>query len=305
MDQMNEKLSFKKVSSDEKSSEKILRPSSTFLKDAWDRFKRNKLGLFGLIIIIAMLLFAVFGPIVIPFDYTVQDLNNMYAAPDGTHIMGTDALGRDMFVRMAYGARISLSCGFVASLISLFIGVTYGAIAGFIGGAVDNIMMRIVDIISSVPSMLYIILLMVVLGNGLTNVFIVIGITGWLGMARLVRGEVLSLKQREFVLAARVSNVSNFRIILKHLIPNAFGPIIVSLTLSIPSAIFLEASLQFLGLGITAPMPSWGGLANEGLQALRTYPHMILWPSIFISLTILAFNFLGDALRDALDPKQN
>ncbi|MCF0110568.1 MAG: ABC transporter permease [Erysipelotrichaceae bacterium] len=304
MSEMNP-ISFKKVPKSEKNTEKILRPSSTFLKDAWYRFKRNKLGLFGAAIIILMILFAVFGPIVIKADYMTQNLSMAYQGPSAGHPMGTDALGRDLFVRMAYGARISLSCGFVAALISLVIGVTYGTIAGFVGGAVDNVMMRIVDIISSIPSMLYLILFMVVLGNSLWNVFLVIGITGWQGMARLVRGEVLSLKQREFVLAAKVSNVSNWNIMWKHLIPNAFGPIIVSMTLSIPSAIFLEASLQFLGLGITAPMPSWGGLAQEGIGAIRTFPHMLWYPALFISITILAFNFMGDALRDALDPKQN
>lgn len=301
----NEKISFRRIDPSEKNTEKILRPASTFLKDAWYRFKRNKLGLFGTAIIIFMLLFAIFGPILSPYDYVTQDLKNMYQTPCLAHPMGTDNLGRDMLVRMAYGARISLACGFVAALISLFIGVIYGTVSGYVGGWLDNIMMRIVEIISAVPSMLYIILLMVVFGNSLWNVFLVIGITGWLGMARLVRGEVLSLKSREFVMAARVSNVTPWHIMLKHLIPNAFGPIIVSMTLSIPSAIFLEASLQFLGLGISAPMPSWGGLANEGINAMRTFPHMLLFPALFISVTILAFNFMGDALRDALDPKQN
>lgn len=305
MSEMNEKISFKKVSKDEKTVEKILRPSTTFLQDAWYRFSRNKLGLVGLVIILFMLAFAVIGPVIIPFDYVTQDLSNMYQAPNSVHWMGTDNLGRDMMVRMAYGARISLSCGFVAAIISLGIGVLYGAVSGFVGGIIDEIMMRIVEIISAIPSMLYVILLIMWLGNDLVNVFIVIGATGWLGMARLVRGEVLSLKSREFVLAARVSNVSNWNIILKHLIPNAFGPIIVSMTLSIPSAIFLEASLQFLGLGISAPMPSWGGMAQEGIAALRAFPHLMWVPAIFISVTILAFNFLGDALRDALDPKQN
>lgn len=297
-------LSFKKVSASEKQTEKILRPSTTFLQDAWERFKRNKLGLFGIIVIIIMIVFAIVGPMVIPFKYTDQDLTNAYQPPNAVHWMGTDNLGRDMMVRIAYGARISLSCGFVAAAISLGIGVIYGTISGYKGGRVDNIMMRIVDIVSSVPSMLYVILLMVVLGNSLRNVFIVIGMTGWLGMARLVRGQVLSLKESEYVLAARVSNVSNWQIMVRHLIPNTFGPIIVSMTLSIPSAIFLEASLQFLGLGISAPMPSWGGLANEGLSALRSFPYLLLFPAIFISVTILAFNFVGDALRDALDPKQ-
>ena len=303
----NEKFvpDFSLVAAEEKQSEKILRPSTTFLQDAWYRFSRNKLGILGAVIVICMVLFAVLGPMIFSADYITQDLMNAYQAPSAEHPFGTDALGRDLLVRMAYGARISLVCGFFASIVSLFIGVTYGAISGYVGGITDNIMMRIVDIISAVPSMLYVILLMVVLNSqSLLNVFLVIGMTGWLGMARLVRTQVMSLKEREFILAAKVSNVSNLNLILKHLVPNSFGPIVVSMTLSIPSAIFMEASLQFLGLGIAAPMPSWGGLAQEGITALRTFPHLMWIPSLFISVTILAFNFLGDAMRDALDPTQ-
>ena len=296
---------FSLVAAEEKQAEKILRPSTTFLQDAWYRFSRNKLGILGAVIVICMVLFAVLGPMIFSADYITQDLMNAYQAPSAEHPFGTDALGRDLLVRMAYGARISLVCGFFASIVSLFIGVTYGAISGYVGGITDNIMMRIVDIISAVPSMLYVILLMVVLNSqSLLNVFLVIGMTGWLGMARLVRTQVMSLKEREFILAAKVSNVSNLNLILKHLVPNSFGPIVVSMTLSIPSAIFMEASLQFLGLGIAAPMPSWGGLAQEGITALRTFPHLMWIPSLFISVTILAFNFLGDAMRDALDPTQ-
>lgn len=304
---VNEKMvpDFSLVPAEEKQTEKILRPSTTFLQDAWYRFSRNRLGMIGALIVIFMVLFAILGPILIKADYITQDLQRAYESPSAEHPFGTDALGRDLLVRMAYGARISLVCGFFASIVSLFIGVTYGAISGYIGGTTDNIMMRIVDIISSVPSMLYVILLMVVLhSQSLLNVFLVIGMTGWLGMARLVRTQVMSLKEREFILAAKVSNVSNLKLITKHLIPNSFGPIVVSMTLSIPSAIFLEASLQFLGLGIAAPMPSWGGLAQEGITALRTFPHLMWIPSVFISVTILAFNFLGDAMRDALDPTQ-
>jgi len=303
----NEKFvpDFSLVAAEEKQAEKILRPSTTFLQDAWYRFSRNKLGILGAVIVICMVLFAVLGPMIFSADYITQDLMNAYQAPSAEHPFGTDALGRDLLVRMAYGARISLVCGFFASIVSLFIGVTYGAISGYVGGIMDNIMMRIVDIISAVPSMLYVILLMVVLNSqSLLNVFLVIGMTGWLGMARLVRTQVMSLKEREFILAAKVSNVSNLNLILKHLVPNSFGPIVVSMTLSIPSAIFMEASLQFLGLGIAAPMPSWGGLAQEGITALRTFPHLMWIPSLFISVTILAFNFLGDAMRDALDPTQ-
>ena len=213
----NEKFvpDFSLVAAEEKQAEKILRPSTTFLQDAWYRFSRNKLGILGAVIVICMVLFAVLGPMIFSADYITQDLMNAYQAPSAEHPFGTDALGRDLLVRMAYGARISLVCGFFASIVSLFIGVTYGAISGYVGGIMDNIMMRIVDIISAVPSMLYVILLMVVLNSqSLLNVFLVIGMTGWLGMARLVRTQVMSLKEREFILAAKVSNVSNLNLIL-------------------------------------------------------------------------------------------
>ncbi|MBE6022068.1 MAG: ABC transporter permease [Cellulosilyticum sp.] len=220
-----------------------------------------------------------------------------------TNILGTDSLGRDIWIRILYGARISLLVGLVASIVNLIIGVVYGGISGFEGGKVDNIMMRIVDIINSIPSLLIVILLMVVIKPGLQTIILTIGLIYWVGMARLVRGQVLSLKEQEFVLAARTIGVSKFKIIMKHLIPNAMGPIIVSLTMSIPSAIFTESFLSFIGLGVSAPMASWGTLANDALGGIRSYPYQLIAPSVAIAITMFAFNFLGDGLRDALDPR--
>jgi oligopeptide transport system permease protein len=220
------------------------------------------------------------------------------------HWLGTDDLGRDLLTRIMYGARISLTVGFVASFINLTVGVVYGGISGYYGGHVDNIMMRIVEVLSGIPLLLYVILLMVVLKPGLQNILIALGLVYWLGMARIVRGQILSLKEQDYVLAARTIGADNWRIILKHLIPNAMGPIIVTATLNIPQAIFTEAFLSFIGLGVNAPMASWGVLANDALPSFQTYPWQLFFPAVAISITMLAFNFLGDGLRDALDPKQ-
>ncbi|OON98730.1 MAG: peptide ABC transporter permease [Epulopiscium sp. Nele67-Bin004] len=220
-----------------------------------------------------------------------------------TYFLGSDSLGRDIWTRTLYGARISLTVGLVASLVNLVIGVIYGGIAGYEGGKLDNIMMRIVDIISSVPLLLIVIMLMVLIEPGIQTIIIAIGSVYWVGMARLVRGQVLSLKEQEFVLAARALGVSKFNIIVKHLVPNAMGPIIVSLMMTIPSAIFTEAFLSFMGLGISAPQASWGTLANDALGGIRSYPYQLIIPSVAIALTMFAFNFLGDGLRDALDPR--
>ena len=202
-----------------------------------------------------------------------------------------------------YGARISLAVGFLASFIELFIGVIYGGISGFKGGKVDDVMMRIVDVIYSVPAMIYVILLMVVVGPGLKSIFITLGISYWAPMARMVRAEVMRLKNEEFVIAARVTGASSARILFRHIIPNAMGAILVTLTFSVPSAIFTEAFLSFVGLGVNAPMASWGVLSSDAVEALAVYPYQLFFPAAAISITILAFNFLGDGLRDALDPK--
>jgi oligopeptide transport system permease protein len=218
---------------------------------------------------------------------------------------GTDSLGRDLLIRVMYGARISLLVAFIATLVNFLIGVVYGAISGYEGGTTDNVMMRIVDVINSVPLVLYIILLMVMIDSqgGLGTIIITLGTVYWVGMARLVRGQILSLKEQEFVLAARALGVSTIKIIFKHLIPNAMGPIIVSMTMMIPSAIFTESFLSFIGLGVSAPQASWGTLANNALSGILTYPYQLFFPALAIALTMLSFNFLGDGLRDALDPR--
>ncbi len=221
-----------------------------------------------------------------------------------TFVWGSDNLGRDMLTRVMYGARISLTVAFVATIVNLIIGVTYGAISGLEGGLVDDIMMRIVDVINSIPLVLYVILLMVLIDNrGLWTIIITLGSVYWVGMARLVRGQVLGLKEQEYVLAARTIGVSKAKIISKHLIPNTMGPIIVAMTMMIPSAVFTEAFLSFIGLGVSAPMASWGTLANDALAGLSTYPYQLFTPSLAIAFTMLSFNFLGDGLRSALDPR--
>lgn len=274
-----------------------------YWQDAWIRLKKNKMALLGLIIIVCLIVVAILGPIFSSHTYDEQNLMMTNSSPSWEHWFGTDNLGRDIFIRVLYGARISLAIGIVASLLNLFIGVIYGGISGFCGGKIDRIMMNIVDILYSVPTLLYVILLMVILKPGLINIFIALGIGYWLQMARIVRGQILSMKEQEFILAARTIGVSKKRILFRHLLPNAMGAIIVTMTLAIPDAIFTEAFLSFIGLGVSAPMASWGVLASEGVNNLRAYPFQLFFPAVAISVTMLAFNFLGDGLRDVLDPK--
>lgn len=243
------------------------------------------------------------------YDYTIEYKGQVLTESWDTKLnkkfpFGTDDLGRDLLTRVMYGARISLLVAFIATFVNLFIGVIYGSIAGYEGGRVDNIMMRIVDIINSIPLVLYVILLMVWFrGGGLTNIIIALSSVFWVGMARLVRGQMLSLKEQEYVLAAKTIGVSKFKIITRHLIPNAMGPIIVSMAMMIPTAVFTESFLSFIGLGVSAPTASWGTLANNALQGLTTYPYQLFFPALSIAFTMLAFNFVGDGLRDALDPR--
>ncbi|MCI6870094.1 MAG: ABC transporter permease [Selenomonadales bacterium] len=278
-------------------------PSLSYWQDAWLRLKKDKAAMLGLIFILALLLFSIIGPAFSSYSYEDQNFMQANLSPSAEHWFGTDSLGRDLFVRVLYGARISLSIGIVASLINLVIGVIYGGISGYAGGRTDRIMMNIVDILYSVPTLLYVILLMVVFKPGLMNIFVALGISYWLQMARIVRGEVLKLKEQEFVLAAKSMGAGSSRILVKHLIPNAVGAIIVSLSMSIPDAIFTEAFLSFIGLGVSAPMASWGVLASDGVNSIRVFPFQLFFPALAISLTMLAFNFLSDGLRDALDPK--
>ncbi len=284
-------------------AEMNVRPSMTYRQDAWRRLKKNKLAMIGLYVILLILLIALAGPWLSSLSYSDQDLMATNQSPSAEHWFGTDNLGRDLFIRVLYGARISLSIGIVASILNLTIGVIYGGIAGFFGGRVDKVMMNIVDILYGIPVLLYVILLMVVLEPGLINIFIALGIAYWLRMARIVRGQILSLKEQDYVLAARTLGASSWRILFHHLLPNSMGPIIITMTLAIPEAIFTEAFLSFIGLGVAAPMASWGVLASEGITSLRSYPFQLFFPAMAISITMLAFNFLGDGLRDALDPR--
>lgn len=300
---LKDRTIFEPVGAEQKRKGEFIRPSQSYWQDAWHRLKRDKLAMIGLFAIIAIFILAIAGPWMSDYTYDTQNFMEANEPPSVRHIFGTDMFGRDIYVRVLYGARISLAVGLVASFINLTIGVIYGGISGFVGGKLDNLMMRIVDTIHSIPLMIYVILLMVVVGPGLKSIFITLGISYWSSMARIVRSEVMRIKNEEFILAARVIGASNRRMLLQHLIPNAMGPILVTLTFSIPQAIFAEAFLSFVGLGVSAPMASWGVLSNDAIETLAVYPYQLFFPAAAISITILAFNFLGDGLRDALDPR--
>lgn len=372
-----------KYEASEAESEKIWRKNRTFASDVWFHFSRNRAALFGFIIIMLLLFFAIFGPYISSHSYfdqelgfvnippkfnafnvsntyiyvtqnlklieisdkgillktiprinddamnkvTTYDLNGEVLTLDyskkpahllnehgeryknyttfynKSYILGTDGLGRDVLTRLMYGARISLTVAFVAAFVNLVIGILYGGISAYLGGNVDNVMMRIVDIISTIPLTLYVILIMVFLNSGFLSIIIALGSVYWVDMARVVRGQILSLKEQEFIYAARTIGTSTWHILTRHLLPNAMGPIIVTATMLIPSAIFIEAFMSFIGLGVAAPMASWGTMCNDALETLRTSPYQLLTPSLAICLTMFAFNFVGDGLRDALDPK--
>lgn len=300
---------FTPLTEEEKKVDVIVRPSIGYWKDAWNRLKTKKMAIAALIGIILIVIGAITIPMFSSFDYAGNDLGMTNAKPSGEHFFGTDHLGRDIFVRVFYGARYSLTIAVVAAIINLFIGVLYGGIAGFFGGRVDNIMMRIVDVLYSIPLTIYVIILMTILnkpgsgGSGLWTIILALSISYWIGMARIVRGDVLQLKQQEFVLAAKALGASNIRILIRHLIPNCIGSIMVTITLLIPEAVFTEAFLSFIGLGLVPPKASLGTLANEAMQAIYTSPYQLLFPSVMICLIILCFNLFGDGLNEALDPK--
>ncbi|MCF0108915.1 MAG: ABC transporter permease [Erysipelotrichaceae bacterium] len=292
---------FEKLDDSEKNSEFIAIESKTFFVDAWNKFRKNKLALGGLVFLTIMILLAIFVPMFSKYAYEGQDLMSRNVLPCAEHLFGTDKLGRDIMVRVFYGARISLAIGFATALINLVIGILYGGIAGYIGGKVDMVMMRIIDIIYAVPSLLYVVLILMVFGNSITSMMIAICATSWISMARQVRAQIMSLKEMEFALAARVIGASDMRILLKHLVINAIGPIIVCLTMMVPSAIFTESFLSFVGIGLDPTIPSWGKLANDCRPLLFTYPIQIIWPIAAICLTILSLNFVGDGLGEAFD----
>jgi oligopeptide transport system permease protein len=303
MDLKVDKQLFQPLNQEDGNKDKIVRPSETYWQDAWRRLKQNKVAMVSLFGLCFLIIFVLVVPLIYKYDYITNNMELTSARPGNGHIFGTDNLGRDLLARVLYGSKISLSVGIVSAVINLVIGVIYGGISGYYGGNVDNIMMRIVDIIWSVPVMLYVILLMVVMGSSIVNIYIAFGISFWAGMARIVRGQILTLKEQEFILAARALGARGLRIILRHLVPNSMGPIIVTLTLSIPNAIFTEAFLSFIGLGVSPPQTSLGMLCNEALAGYKSYPYQLVVPAVAICIIMLTFNLLGDGLRDALDPK--
>lgn len=272
-------------------------------EDALRRLRRNRLAMLGLGILLGFALASACAPWITSHAYDKTNLSYGAKAPTWTHPFGTDELGRDLLTRTLYGARISFAVGILATAVSLTIGVTYGAIAGFRGGRLDHAMMRIVDILYGLPFMFFVILLMVFFGRNILNLFIALGAVQWLTMARIVRGQVLSLRVREFVLAAHAMGAPPRRVLVRHLLPNAVGPIVVYATLTVPAVMLEEAFLSFLGLGVQPPMASWGSLAAEGASAMEAYPWLIVCPGAALTLTLLSLNFLGDGLRDACDPQ--
>lgn len=301
----------------------ISRPSRSLWSDARRRLRRNVLAMFGLVVLVTFAVVALLAdpipvslpfsdgqvlfstPSIAPYPYTKTNVIHADESPSSAHLLGTDQLGRDMLSRIMMGARVSMLVGLSATLVSLVIGVTWGAIAGFRGGNTDNLMMRVVDIIYGLPFMMIVILLMVFLGRDIKNIFLGLGAVQWLTMARIVRGQTLSLREREFTTAASALGASTWRIVRVHLIPNALGPVMVYATLLVPAVILEEAFLSFIGLGVQSPLPSWGSLVSEGanLSSMRNYAFELIFPAAALSLTLLSLNFLGDGLRDALDPQ--
>lgn len=272
-------------------------------KDIWTRMKRNKLAMVGLAIIIILFLIAIFADAIAPYGFAEQDLSNQFAKPSSEHIFGTDDLGRDIFSRVVYGSRISLKVGFISVGIALIVGTTIGAVTGYYGGRVDNTLMRFIDILQSIPDTLLAIAILAALGPGLANLMIAVGIAAIPGYARIVRSSVLSIRDMEFIEAAKAAGSSNARIIFKHIIPNCLAPIIVQATLGVAYAILNAAGLSFIGLGLEPPTPEWGAMLSGGRTFIRDYPHLTIFPGLAIVITIFALNVLGDGLRDALDPK--
>lgn len=295
---------FNPIKKDQDSAEAVARPSISYWKDAWIRLRKNKLAMLGLIFLVMLTVMAIIGPIISPFEVNAQNLANQYQKPSWTHWFGTDSAGRDVFTRTWFGARISLFVGLMAALIDVSIGIIYGGFSGYKGGRIDNVMMRIIEILYGIPYLLVVILMLVVLGPSLFTIIVALTVTGWVGMARIVRGQVLQIKNYEYVLAAQSYGAGTSRIIRKFLLPNTMGPIIVQMTLTVPSAIFAEAFLSFIGLGVQAPHASWGVMANDSLGAILSGNWWTLFfPAFFISFTMFAFNVLGDGLQDALDPR--
>jgi oligopeptide transport system permease protein len=278
-------------------------PGRSLWQDAWRRLKRNRAAMAGLVILAVVALLAILAPLLSRYAFDAVDFDAISVPPDAAHWFGTDDLGRDLFARTLYGGRISLLVGLVATVVSLLLGVSYGAISGYVGGAVDSLMMRLVEILYSVPFIFLVILLMVLFERSILLIFVAIGAVEWLDMARIVRGQAMALKRREFVEAARSMGVEGWTMIRRHIIPNTLGPVVVYATLTVPRVILIESFLSFLGLGVQEPMTSWGVLISDGARLMETQPWMLIFPASFLAATLFAFNFLGDGLRDALDPR--
>ena len=274
------------------------------IKDLLHIFYKNKMAVAGFLIILAMVIVAVFAPLIATQAPEAQDLAARFQSPSTAHFFGTDNFGRDIFSNVVYGARISLFIGLVATIISVIIGTIIGAVAGFFGGAVDNLMMRLVDIILSIPSLILAIAISAVLGTGIRNLILAVSLSSITNYARIVRASVLSVKEQEYVEAAKIGGASNFRLIFRHILPNCTGPIIVQATLGVGTAILQAASLSFIGLGVQPPTPEWGGMLSQGRSYIRDYPHMTIFPGLAIALTIFSLNLFGDGLSDTLDVKQ-
>ena len=294
---------FVRVHVDESEKEHIAHPNLTAFQEGWLRLKKNKAAVASLFTLIAIGLLAILAPVFSGYSYKETNYDIIYQIPSITHLFGTDQFGRDLWVRTWMGTRISLLIAFVAALLDLTLGVTYGAVSALIGGKVDAVMQRIIEILVGIPHLIIVILLMMIMPAGIWTIVVALSITGWVNMARLVRAEILKLKNQEFVLAARVLGTSTSRIIWKHLIPNTVGVIVINAMFTIPSAIFTEAFLSFIGIGMQEPKASLGVLINNGYQVLRNFPHVLIFPAIVIVLIMVCFSILGDGLRDALDPR--
>ncbi len=283
--------------------ESISRPSLSFWQDAWRRLRKNKAAFIGLCIVIFYTIMAIFAPMFSKYSMSDMDVTARNAFISAEHWLGTDATGRDLWVRIWMGARVSLSIGFVAAIINACVGAVIGGLCGFYGGKLDMIVMRLVDLLYGIPSLIITILIVMVLGKGIAPLIIAMCVVGWIGTCRFVRGEVYRIKEQDFVLAAKVLGIPDFKIIIKHIIPNILGMLVTNLCMAIPGAIFQEAFLSYIGLGITPPNCSWGVICKEGIQYLRYYPHQVFIPAFFVCTTMLALNLLGNGLRDAVDPK--
>lgn len=281
----------------------LTRPHHTLWGDAFIRLRRNRLAVAGAAVILLIILAAIFVPIFSRYQYDKQDVMSILESPSWEHLLGTDQLGRDVFIRLVYGARTSLAVGIFTQIIILTIGIPIGAFAGSLGGKTDNYLMRFVDVMYAFPDILLVILLRSILGGSIYMIFLAIGLVNWVSVARLIRGQVLSLKQRDFVTAARAMGGSPEYRTFRHLIPNSLGPIIVLVTFSVPRAIFMEAALSYIGIGVQPPTPSWGAMIRDGYDVIFAAPYLVFFPAIAIAILMLAFTFLGDGLRDAMDPR--